>query len=129
MRADAASEIIAMSVRQRCQRESAVADHIGGDPLQHLLAALGIDEHIGVVMAVGVDEPGAYDQARRIENAFGLHPIGRAGYGGNLIAHNPDVGLKPGIAGAVNDSSVFNDQVIFFCHSFLQFCSVSTLLD
>ena len=58
-----------------------------------------------------VDESGRDDQAAGIDFASGLagrHPA----HGNDALAANGDVAVKPGIAGAVDDPPMADDQVV-----------------
>ena len=63
-------------------------------------------------MGVEVDEAGRHDQPARVDLARGLRvrePPDR----GNPIAANPDIGLKPRVAAAIDDAAAADQQIIW----------------
>src|SRR5262249_20205687 len=60
---------------------------------------------------VDVDEPGRDDQARGVDLGLG-GGLGEVADGGDAVAGDGQVGVEPGVAGAVDDLAVADDQVV-----------------
>ena len=96
-------------VGDRCVRETVLADHVAGDALVHLHLVRRVGEQLDVRVRVHVGEAGTDDQAGRVDlprPAFGhvadLH---------DAVAADTDVRPEPGVAGAVDDPPVADDEV------------------
>jgi hypothetical protein len=61
-------------------------------------------------MRVHVDETRGNDQAFRIDLAFGF-PGGELAQGDNLVPPNRQIGVKPRIAGAIDDFAVLDEKI------------------
>ena len=89
----------------RCRRLAALSRALGGDALAQLEVPRVVrveDREVGV--AVHVDEPGRHVESVGIDDPIGLafDPAD----GCNRAVLHPDIGAKPGIAGAVDDTAV-----------------------
>ncbi len=94
-------------------RHGTAAQHEGGDAVAHRLIEAGVEQHLGVVVGVHIDEPGQNPLAAGIDHlgAIGLVER-RGGDGGNPPLFDPEIGLTRFGIGAVEPEAIANDEVV-----------------
>ena len=102
---------VAVSRAERRRRHAAVARDVRGDPLPHhgirprilqdgdVGVRVRIDEAGSDVAAAGVDDGAAAQRARRAD-------------GGDAVAAHGHVAVVPGVAAAVHDAAIGDDEVV-----------------
>ena len=91
-------------------REPVLAEEVRGDALVDLavVARLGKQHDVGV--RVHVDEAGADDLVAAVDSAGGIVGLDLADYD-DLVALDADISTEPGVAAAVKDARIAQDQV------------------
>src|SRR5690606_11708323 len=93
-------------------RDRAVAHQDGGDAVAYRLLQPGTDEHLGVVVGVGVDEAGHHPAVLCIDH-LGIRPDGKivGGDGGDDAVTDTEIADDSGCAGAVEPEAAANDDI------------------
>ena len=102
-------QVLVVGVTGR-EREPAVAHDHAGHAVVAGGGAVGIPGDLRVEVGVSVDEAGRDDQTVGIELFLAL--LGDASNRGDAVAGDADVGLIAGSAGAVDDGSAANHEVV-----------------
>src|SRR6185295_17273673 len=90
---------------------AAFAGEFGGDPLKNLGRELRVDQDTQIRLAQHVDEAGRHHHARYIDGLFGPG-IDQGADGCDASIANAEVAGVPGGAGAVDDVTVTDDDVV-----------------
>jgi hypothetical protein len=104
---------------KRGQRITAISDDIRGHSLAHFFIALGIDQEIGIIVAVRVDKAGANRQATGIYGPPGIRCVKTVLQACNFPVNYSNVGIIIWVAGPVDYAAVFDNQVQVIRHRFL----------
>src|SRR5262249_8182673 len=89
----------------------ALAEDLCGDPLADLALGVAVFQEEVVRVRVHVDEPGRDDQPLGVDFPFGLLR-GHAADGDDAIAPDGHVAEEPGVAAAVHDLAIADEQVV-----------------
>ena len=98
------------------QREAAVAHHYTGDAVPAGAGTQGIPEHLRVHMGMGIDETWCHDMAVGVEDLLGA--VANFADGSNLAVDNAHVSAKAGEPRAIDDSAIFNHEIVLHHSSF-----------
>ena len=91
-------------------RETVLAEHLERDALVDLCLVGRVREQLEVGVRVHVDEPGADDEPAGVDDAR-RRLAAESADGCDPVAGKADVGLEPGVAGAVEDASALDQDV------------------
>ena len=127
-RFDAAEQVGGIFGIRIHRRQRAVAKQNGGHAVAHRLAKPGIEQHLGVVVRVDVDE------ARDDPLALGVDDVGAPRFverlcghrGHDAVANAQRTGLR-GCAGSVEPEPVANDHVVSHQETVLKIVSTYNL--
>ena len=114
-RFDAAEEIGGVFGVRVHRRQRAVAEQNGGHAVPHRLAQTRIQQHLGVVVRVDVDEARDDPLALRVDDVGAARLVERlCGHRGHdAVANAQRAGLR-GCAGSVEPEPVANDHVVSY---------------
>src|SRR5581483_4978870 len=90
---------------------STLAGDFGGNALSEFADGLLVDEEVEFGLAEHVDEAGGHDQAARVNDTLRLHLIGGFADERDLVTDNPDIGVLPGIAAAIHNFAIADENV------------------
>ncbi|CQA04798.1 Uncharacterised protein [Mycobacteroides abscessus] len=94
-------------------RHRTAAQHDGGDTVAHRLVESGVEQHLGVVVGVNIDEAGQHPFAACVDHLRAIGLVERCGGdGGDPPLFDTEVGLTGLGIGAVEPEAVANDEVV-----------------
>jgi hypothetical protein len=90
----------------------ALSGDLGGDALSQFADSLLVHEQVLLGLSEHVNESRSNDQTLGIDSALGSDGRSRVSDESNMVADNADVGVCPGIAAAVDEFAVADEDVV-----------------